>query len=158
MTAGVTWENLREECDALDGEATLLTPLLDTRFTITGVQYPRIVIRFDDSGDSHPLQREQFETLIDRVEDAADGFNLDRLPPDANPYVAVLTLHPRFEIDKQDGVIHATDAPTGSQRVRASDESLTTDERAEPDRPVYADLHAVVRCSAWHGRSAQGGG
>jgi hypothetical protein len=150
MAAGVTWENLREECDALDDEATLLTPLSGTQFTITSVQNPRIVIRFHDSGDSQPLQREQFETLIDRVEDAADGFDLDRLPPDADPYAAVLTLHPRFEIDEQDGVIHATDAPTGSQRVRASDESPTTDERAEPDQPVYADLLLLIDAMERH--------
>ncbi|WP_302080566.1 hypothetical protein [Salinibaculum rarum] len=144
MTAGVTWDNLRDECDALDDEATLLTPLSGTQFTITSVQDPRIVIRFRDSGDSQPLQREQFETLFRRVEDAADGFDLDRLPPDADPYAAVLTLHPRFEIDEQDGVIRATDEPSSSQRIRASDDSTAMDERAEPDRPVYADLLLLI--------------
>lgn len=150
MTVGVTWANLRDECDALDDEATLLTPLSGTEFTITSVQDPRIVIRFPDSGNSQPLQREQFETLIRRVEDAAGGFDLDRLPPDADPYAAVLTLHPRFEIDEKEGVIRATDEPTSSQRIRPSDESAAMDERAEPDQSVYADLLLLIDAMERH--------
>jgi len=64
------------------------------------VQDPRNVITYRDGGSSQSLQREQFETLNRRVEDAAGGFDLDRLPPDADPYAAVLSLHPRFEIDE----------------------------------------------------------
>lgn len=78
MSVGTTWQNLQNECDALDEDATLLTPLSGEEFTIMSVQDLRIVIRYRESGDSQPLQREQFETLIRRVEDATTGFELDR--------------------------------------------------------------------------------
>lgn len=151
MSVGGTWANLRDECDALDENVTLLTPLSGKQFTITSVQDPRIVIQYRESGDSQPLQREQFETLIRRIEDATGGFDLDRLPPGADPYAAVLTLHPRFEIDEQAGVIHATDDPTGSQRVPAVEgETDAAAERAEPDRPEYADLLLLVDAMERH--------
>jgi hypothetical protein len=47
-------------------------------------------------------------------------------------------------------VIHATEAPTGSQRVPASGESTATDERVEPDRPVYADLLLLIDAMERH--------
>jgi hypothetical protein len=150
MSVGTTWQNLQNECDALDEDATLLTPLSGTEFTITSVQDPRIVIEYRDSGDSEPLQRDQFETLIRRVEDAGDGFALDRLPPDADPYAAVLSLHPRFEIDEQDGVIRATEDPTGSQLVPGSANESGQDERSEPTRPEYADLLLLVDAMERH--------
>ena len=150
MSVGGTWANLRDECDELDEDATLLSPLSGKQFSITSVQDARIVIQYAESGDSQPLQREQFETLIRRVEDAPGGFDIDRLPPDADPYAAVLTLHPRFEIDAQAGMIRASDNPTGSQRVPAEEETAAGDERAEPDRPVYADLLLLVDAMERH--------
>lgn len=153
MTVGATWDNLREECDALDEGATLLTPLSGKEFHIRSVQDPRIVIKFTEGSDSQPLQREQFETLIRRVEDATAGFDLDRLPANADPYAAVLSLHPRFEIDDQAGVIRATEESTGSQRVPAADhgdEDDTDTDRSEPDHPVYADLLLLVDAMERH--------
>ena len=151
MSVGATWQNLQNECDALDEDGTLLTPLSGQEFTITSVQNPRIVIKYRESGDSQPLQREQFETLIRRVEDATTGFELDRLPPDADPYAAVLSLHPRFEIDEQDGVLRSTEESTGSQLVpAATDEADEPAERAEPDRPEYADLLLLVDAMERH--------
>ncbi|WP_302082908.1 hypothetical protein [Salinibaculum rarum] len=151
MSVGATWQNLQNECEALAEDGTLLTPLSGKEFTITSIQEPRIVIRYRESGDSQPLQREQFETLIRRVEDTATGFELDRLPPDADPYAAVLSLHPRFEIDEQEGVIRATDESTGSQLVPATaDEDDEPAERAEPDRPEYADLLLLVDAMERH--------
>jgi len=44
--------------------------------------------------DSQPLQREQFETLAERITDADGAFDLQRLPPDADQYTALLSLHP----------------------------------------------------------------
>ncbi|MDL0125843.1 hypothetical protein PNQ92_10525, partial [Halobacterium salinarum] len=61
------WRTLLEECDALAADTTLITPLADKRFRITDVQEHRINVEFVDAGDSHPLQREQFETLADRI-------------------------------------------------------------------------------------------
>lgn len=85
------------ERDALGDGATLTTPLTDKRFRITSVQDPRIVIAFVDADESQPLHREQFATLAGRITDAGGTFELQRLPPDAEPYAAVLSLHPRYE-------------------------------------------------------------
>ncbi|ELY86496.1 hypothetical protein [Natrialba taiwanensis] len=133
-----TWSNLLEECDALGEEATLTTPVSNTPFQITDVQEHRIVIEFLDSGEKQPLQREQFETLARRIGDATNTFDLERLPSDADPYPAVLSLHPRFEIDEREGLIRESDEPGPSQLVQAP-ETETEHERTEPDLAVYAD-------------------
>ena len=39
----------------------------------------------------------RFATLAERIDDSGDTFNLQRLSPDAEPYAAVLSLHPRYE-------------------------------------------------------------
>ena len=100
MPFSVTWHTLLDECENLAEDATLLTPLSQSRFRITDVQEHRIVVEFldRDVDETRPLQRDQFETLYGRISDSVDGFDLSRLPPDADPYPAVLSLHPRFEI------------------------------------------------------------
>ncbi|MDG5821962.1 hypothetical protein QA609_24635, partial [Natronococcus sp. A-GB7] len=138
MTFQSTWSNLLEECEALGDEATLVMPLSDEPFQITDVQEHRIVIELPDSDEKRPLQRDQFETLARRISDAADSFDLERLPPDADPYPAVLSLHPRFEIDEREGLIRESEQPGPSQLVRAP-ETETETERTEPDLAVYAD-------------------
>jgi len=104
MPFSIAWGDLLEEAEDLPAGATLITALSHERFRITDTQDHRIIIEFEDTGDSQPLQRDQFETLYHRIEEEPDGFELDRLPPDADPYPAVLTLHPRFEIDEEAGV------------------------------------------------------
>ena len=138
MAFQATWRNLLEECEALGDDATLMTPLSNEPFRITAVQEQRIVVEFPDSGEKRPLQRDQFETLARRIGDAADAFDLERLPPDADPYPAVLSLHPRFEIDDREGVIRERAEPGPSQLVQAP-ESETETGRTEPDLAVYAD-------------------
>ena len=66
-------------------------------------------------GEKRPPQRDQFETLYRRVTEESGGFELDRFPPDADPYPAVLSVHPRFEIDEDQGVIAEKE-----DRLRAS--------------------------------------
>ncbi len=144
MTFAATWGNLRDECEALPPEATLATPLSDTKFRITDVQDHRIVIELLDTGESRPLQREQFETLAGRVEETARGFHLDRLPPEADPYPAVLSLHPRFEVDTNQGILRETDEPTPSQLVQPGESPAETTERTEPDLAVYSDALLLV--------------
>ena len=143
MTFASTWSNLLDECEALEHDATLITPLSEQRFRITDVQDHRIIAEFVDSEESRPLQREQFETLVDRIRDGIAEFELDRLPPEADPYPAVLSLHPRFEIDKQTGTLSETDDPTPSQLVRGSS-SESDEERTEPDLAVYSDALLLV--------------
>ena len=105
MSFRVSWHNLIERLDELPEGATLRTPLSHDRFRITDVQEHRVVIQFIHSGDSQPLQQDQFETLYRRITDSEAGFELDRLPPNADPYPAVWSLHPRFEIDEDASVI-----------------------------------------------------
>jgi hypothetical protein len=64
---GATWGTLIERCEDLPDEATLITPLASKRFRITDIQDQRIIIEDVDSGDSQPLQREQFEALAEHT-------------------------------------------------------------------------------------------
>lgn len=143
MTFASTWSNLLDECGVLEDDATLITPLSDRQFRITDVQEYRVVVEFADSGESRPLQRDQFETLVDRVRTEPGGFALDRLPPEADPYPAVLSLHPRYEIDKQTGTLRETDEPTPSQFVRGADPDVDA-ERTVPDLDVYSDALLLI--------------
>jgi len=149
MPFTASWRTVLDECEELAADATLITPLSETRFRITDVQEHRIVIEFVDSGDSQPLQREQFETLAERITDASGAFDLQRLPPDAEPYAAVLSLHPRYEIDDREGTLTETDEPTTSQFIkgastRSDDEQNDTEDRTEPDLDVYADMLLLI--------------
>ncbi len=144
MPFSVSWHTLLEELEDLPDGAKLISPLSHDRFRITDVQEHRVVIVFDESGERRPLQRDQFETLHRRIQEADGAFQLDRLPPDADPYPAVLSLHPRFEIDEQRGVIIEKEGPTTTQL--ADDESEADDsERVEPDGlDVYSDALLLV--------------
>lgn len=139
-----SWGTLLDELDDLPDGATLITPLSHKRFRITDVQDQRVIVEFDDADEKRPLQRDQFETLYRRIRDAQDGFELDRLPPDADPYPAVLSLHPRFEVDEDAGVIVETDGPTSTQVVGSDSDSEPAD-RTEPDGlDVYSDALLLV--------------
>ncbi len=143
MTFSVSWHTLLEELDDLSEGATLVTPLSRNRFRITDVQEPRVVIKFVDSDNSQPLQRDQFETLYRRITEESGSFELDRLPPDADPYPAVLSLHPRFEVDEDQGVILEKETPTESQLLE-TDSGEAPKERTEPDIEVYADALLLI--------------
>jgi hypothetical protein len=146
MSFQTSWHTLLDECDALGDGATLTTPLTDKRFRLTSAQDPRIVIEFVDTGNSQPLQREQFETLAGRITDAGGTFDLQRLPPDAEPYAAVLSLHPRYECNERAGTLTETDEPTSSQLIKgasASSDEQTSD-RTEPDLDLYADMLLLI--------------
>ena len=105
MSFTASWHTLLEELDDLPESATLITPLSHHRFRITEVQEARVIIHFEDRDETRSLQRDQFDTLYRRIQDAPDGFDLDRLPADADPYPAVWSVHPRFEVDEDGGVI-----------------------------------------------------
>lgn len=146
MTFRTSWYTLLDECDALTEGATLITPLTNTRFRITSAHDHRIDIEFTDTGDSQPLDRDQFETLADRITDAGGTFELQRLPPDAEPYAAVLSLHPRYECNERAGTLTETDDPTTSQLITGASHSTDQQdqERTEPDLDVYADMLLLI--------------
>ncbi|MDL0145566.1 hypothetical protein [Halobacterium salinarum] len=157
MTFGTSWRTLLDECEELAADATLITPLSETRFRLTGVQEHRIVIEFVDSGDSQPLQREQFETLAERITDAGGTFDLQRLPPDADPFAAVLSLHPRYEINDQAGTLTETDEPTTSQLITGTSGQSPDEQkqdRTEPDLDVYADMLLLIDALERHDPTA----
>ncbi|MDL0130063.1 hypothetical protein PNP59_03805 [Halobacterium salinarum] len=159
MPFTASWRTLLDECDALAADATLITPLSETRFRLIDVQEHRIVIEFVESGDSQPLQREQFETLAERIADAGGTFDLQRLPPDADPYAAVLSLHPRYEIDDRKGTLTETDDPTTSQLIKgastqSADNQDETADRTEPDLDVYADMLLLIDALERHDPTA----
>jgi hypothetical protein len=145
MPFSVTWHTLLDALDELPSDATFVTPLSRRSFGVTDVQEHRVLVAYRDEQGTVPLQREQFETLHQRVTDAQNGFDLDRLPPDAEPYATVLSVHPRFEIDDREGTLTEMDAPTGTQLVDAtiSAESGGPD-RGEPDLPIYADALLLI--------------
>lgn len=141
----VSWHNLLEELDDLSEGATLITPLSHDRFRISDVQEQRVIIQFldRDIDETRPLQRDQFETMYRRITDAYGGFELDRLPPDADPYPAVWSLHPRFEIDEDEGVIIEKEGPTSTQLIQ-TEEPAEDEERTEPDLQVYSDSLLLI--------------
>ncbi len=145
MTFGSTWQNLLENVEELPTDATLVTPLSRKAFRVTDVQEPRILIEYRDDDETIPLQREQFETLYRRIQDSRREFDLDRLPPDAEPYATVLSLHPRFEMDDREGTLTESDQSTGSPLVEAQgDTDDANEEREEPDVDVYADALLLI--------------
>ncbi|ELY84326.1 hypothetical protein [Natrinema altunense] len=145
MTFGTTWHNLLENVEELPSDATLVTPLSRKAFGVTDVQEPRVLIQYRDDDETIPLQRDQFETLHRRIQNAHGEFDLDRLPPDAEPYATVLSLHPRFEVDDRAGTLTESETPTGSPLVDATENTDDGDqEREEPDVDVYADALLLI--------------
>ena len=147
MAFSASWSTLLRELEDLPDGATLITPLSYDQFTISSVQEQRVIVQFldKDIDPNQPLQREQFETMYRRITDARGGFDLDRLPPDADAYPAVWSVHPRFEIDEDQGVIIERDGLTSSQLIEAStDQDFDEADRTEPDLAVYADALLLI--------------
>lgn len=143
MPFSVSWATLIEQADELPSGATLVTPLSHKRFRINDVQDHRIVIQVEDSGNSRPLQRDQFEALYQRIDESVNGFDLENIPPGAEPYAAVWSLHPRYEVDERQGKILETEGPTSTQVIDEG-ESGEESERTEPDVSVYSDALLLI--------------
>jgi len=145
MTFGTTWHNLLENIEELPSDATLVTPLSRKAFGVEDVQEHRVLIQYRDEDETIPLRKDQFETLYSRIQDSRGEFDLDRLPPDAEPYATVLSLHPRFEVDDQEGTLTESDQSTGSPLVEAQvDTDDGDEEREEPDVAVYSDALLLI--------------
>ncbi|SFC37799.1 hypothetical protein SAMN05444422_107273 [Halobiforma haloterrestris] len=145
MPFNTSWHTLLDNLEDLSSDATLVTPLSRKPFQVTDVQEHRVLIEYRDDDGTIPLQRDQFETLFQRVQDAHGEFDLDRLPPEAEPYATVLSLHPRFEVDDREGTLTENETPTGSPLVDASlGFDADEDSREEPDIAVYADALLLI--------------
>jgi hypothetical protein len=134
MTFHETWHTLLDELDGLPDDATLTAPLTGKSFEITDAQEHRVIIEFR-SGDTKPLQRDQFETLYERVGEATGKFDLDRFPIDAEPYAALLALHPEYTINRNENTFEETDIATRHPDL---------EERSEPDLEIYSDAFLLI--------------
>lgn len=140
-----TWHELLHQIDELSEGASLVTPLSHRRFRIANTQEQRVIIAFEDEDGHRPLQRNQFETLYRRIHDDQNAFSLDRLPPDADPYPAVLSLHSRYEINEDSGTITHTDSKTVPSLLDPTpDPAPGNDERSEPNIDLYPDLLLLI--------------
>jgi polyhydroxyalkanoate synthesis regulator phasin len=145
MPFNATWHELLHQIDELSEGASMVTPLSHRQFRIANTQEQRVIISFDDEDGHRPLQRDQFESLYRRIHDEPTAFALDRLPPDADPYPAVLSLHPRYEINEDAGTITHTESDTVPSLLDPEPEPAPgDDERAEPDLDLYPDLLLLV--------------
>jgi hypothetical protein len=133
MSFSASWHTLLDNVDELPPETTLLTPLSRKPFRVKDVQEHRILVEYRDDDETIPLQRDQFETLFERIGESRSEFELDRLPPDAEPYATVLSLHPRFELDDRDGTLTESDTPTSSPLVDGYQIDREEDDRNEPE-------------------------
>ena len=132
------WRHLRETCERVDPNAELLTPVSERPFRIESTFDDRIVVRFRDSGEERPLHREQFEVLLDRLEDGP--LSLGNLPPGVEPYATVLSLS--SEHRSADGVLaESSDAVGGeSPHLVPPAATRTRAQRVHDDALLLADL------------------
>ena len=155
MPFTTTWHNLLDNIDELPPDATLVTPLSNKAFQITDNQEHRVLIQYRDDDETIPLQKDQFETLYQRIQDTHGEFELDRLPRGAEPYATVLSLHPRFEIDDREATITESEQSTGSPLVKAQETTNDADqEREEPDVDVYTDALLLIDALERHDLAA----
>jgi len=141
------WHTILDELDEVPPDGTFRTPLSDKPFRLEDVQEHRVLIAYREQETTIPLEREQFETLYERVSDTPQPFDLDRLPADAEPYATIFSVHPRFEIDQRESVLKNTDSPASSSLVDASLSVDTQDPeptREEPDLPLYSDSLLLI--------------
>lgn len=143
MTFDAVWRQLRERCDSLDPNAALVTPGSERVFRIE-VCYPdRIRIRYRETDNERVLRREGFDALHDRLAEG-DDLSIADLPPGVEPYVAVLSLSPRYTVDESAGVIHSAEdeAEPECPFLREGWEVRTAPERIHDDALLLADFLA----------------
>jgi len=145
MPFSITWHTILEELEEVPADATFVTPLSDRPFKLEDTQEHRLVISYHDQNTTLPLKRSLFEQLYNRVDDTDQGFDLDRLPADAEPYATMLSIHPQFEVDQREGVLKNTETPTPSSLVDAPlDTKDDIQTREEPDLPLYSDSLLLI--------------
>lgn len=135
------WRRLREECERLDPEAELITPISERPFQIEATFEDRIVVRFRDSGEERSLYREQFDVLTDRLEKSS--ISLGTLPPGVEPYTAVLSLSAEYVANEETLSRSREDAVGGdSPYLIPPAEARTRSDRVHDDGLLLADLLA----------------
>ena len=133
------WRRLREECERIDPEAELVTPVSERRFRVEATFDDRMIVRFGDSGEERTLRREQFDVLADRLDDGP--ISLSDLPPGVEPYATVLSLSPEHVSDGE-ALARSPDEAVGgeSPHLVPPEEARTRAERVHDDAVLLADL------------------
>ena len=145
MSFHARWDELLERLHELPEKTRLRTPRTDVLLTINDIQEHRIIVRYERRGETEPLEKAQFETLYRRLTNSDGGYELRRLPPEAAPYPAVLSLHPRINIATDRSVIIETDSPSPSPlREDSLGPGSRSSSRTDPDIAVYADALVLV--------------
>jgi hypothetical protein len=140
MTFGTTWNNLLENVEELPSDATLVTPLSRKAFRVTDVQEHRVLIDYRGENETIPLQRDQFETLHRRIQDSRGEFDLDRLPPNAEPYAAVFSVSSNFEIDEDEWVLAKAETQSPSSLVEHSADKNQDDEHEDETESIIETM------------------
>lgn len=122
------WDTLRSSIEETPPNSTLATPLSREQFIVSEIRQSEIIVEHRKNKESESLQREKFELLFSRIMDAPGGFDCDRLPPNAEPYAAVLSLHPNIHVDDQEGEITETEMASESPLVNTKKETSNSSE------------------------------
>lgn len=132
------WDALRDRYADLEPGTELVTPHSDRPFRVLECSTDWLGIRFDDSGEERLLRREQFEVLVDRLDDRR--LPVADLPPGVEPYVTVLTLLAEYCVE-DDEIVHVPDPEMGggSPYVRSPAEARERHERLHDDALLLAD-------------------
>lgn len=148
MDSEQLWSTLRERCRSLDPADVLVTPTAERPFVVRSVAEDRLVVSFLDRETERPLWRDQFAVLVDQLS-GDRGVALSALPSGVEPYVAVLSLHPGYEV--ADGRLRPVvgadpdgdadvDAGTDSPFLRPGWAVRRPAERVRDDAVLLADL------------------
>lgn len=142
MTFSESWHTLLDKLHNLPEEAILTTPLSQKRFSITDTQERAVVVEFldHDIDQSHSLRRDQFETLYRRATEELSGFSLDRLPPNAEPYASVLSLHPHLTIDVDEWILGETEIQSPSPVVEVPTADVAGNQQEADTEPSIEEM------------------
>ncbi|RXK51527.1 hypothetical protein [Halorientalis pallida] len=140
MSSSKIWQTLLDNVEEVADDATLITPLTRAPFRVTDLQEHHIAVEFENEDEKRTLHREQFETLYRNVTGAPGGFDFDRLPPNAEPYAAVLSLHPDCEVNESAGMLDETDTPSSSPLLEAPSQSARREEDESQTEPSIAEM------------------
>lgn len=120
MTFDEVWDELLDTVRDLPDDAALLTPTSNRPFAVTGVHDARLDVSYLDAEEERSLRRDRFAVLHHRIDQLRpDGVRITELPPGAEPYVAVLSLHPGYEIDDEHRTLTAVAGGATTQRLLA---------------------------------------
>lgn len=136
MTETDVWQGVRRQCESLEPGAELVTPVSGRSFRIESTFDDRIVVRFTDSEEERPLWREQFEMLVDRLDD--EPIRIPALAPGIEPYVAVLSLSAEHAVE--DEALHPDPEGTAGESpyLVPPAEARTPPERVHDDALLLA--------------------